>query len=78
MDSTLEDVEVEIENLNPNKASTFNGIPTRNLMQNSDICSLVLHNIINNAIRECNFPDKLQLADLSPLHKADDKTTYLQ
>ena len=71
---TLEDVILEIRNLNPNKASIVTSIPLRNLKENADICGPALHPIVNNAIHDCIFPDKLKLADIAPLHKKDDKT----
>ena len=40
---TLEEVELEIRNLNPNKASAYNNIPVRNLKQNFDICAPALY-----------------------------------
>ena len=61
---TLEDVQLEIRNLNPNKASTFDSIPIRNFKENIDICGPTLHPIVNNGIQDCIFPDKLKLADL--------------
>ena len=71
---TREDVEYEIRKLNPNKASTCNSIPARNLKENFDICGPTLYPIVNNAIQDCIFPEKLKLADIAPLHKRDDKT----
>ena len=70
----LEDVVLEVRNFNPNKASTSDNIPVKSLKENYDICSKVLHPIINKAILECTFPDKLKLADIAPLHKKDDTT----
>ena len=71
---TLEDVQSEIRNLNTNKASTVSSIPIRNFRENFDICGPTLYPIVNNAILDCMFPDKLKLADISPLYKKDDKT----
>ena len=47
-------------------------IPVKNFEQNWDISSHVLHPIINKAIIQCKFPDKLKYADIAPLHKCDD------
>ena len=68
----VEDVILEIKSLNSSKASTHNNIPVKNFKQNWDISSHVLHPIINKAIIECKFPDKLKYADIAPLHKCDD------
>ena len=67
-------MELEIRDLNPNKARAYNNISVRNLKQNFDICAPALYRIANNAITSCSFPDKLKLADTAPLHKKDDKT----
>ena len=70
----VEDVVFEIMSLNSNKASAHNNIPVKNSKQNSDISSPVLHFIINKAIIECIFPDKLKYADIAPLHKCAETT----
>ena len=70
----LQEVEQEIRKLNPNKATASNSIPARNLKENYDICGFALHQIINNALQDCFFPDKLKLADIGPLHKDQEKT----
>ena len=71
---SLDDVWTEIKNLDPRKASSYNDIPVKNLRQHSDICSPVLLPIINNAILQSIFPDKLKPAQITPLHKKDDIT----
>ena len=60
---TLEDVELEIRKMNPNKASASNSIPV--------ICCPFIHHILNHAILGCAFPNKLKLADIAPTHKKD-------
>ena len=50
---TLEDVQSEIRNLNPNKASAVSSIPIRNFKENFDICGPTLYPIVNNAILDC-------------------------
>ena len=35
-------------------------------------CSEVLTKLFNNTILTCNFPDKLWVADVSPIFKKDD------
>ena len=71
---TLQEVKQEIRKLNPKKATASNSIPARNLKDNYDICGPALHPIINNALQDCIFPNKLKLADIGPLHKAEEKT----
>ena len=70
----VEDVVFEIMFINSNKASAHNNIPVKNFKLNSDISSPVLHLIINKAIIECIFPDKLKYADIAPLHKCAETT----
>ena len=72
---TLKGIENEISNLNNSKQGTFNNIPTKYLKESSDICSKYLLNIWNNEIvRNGYFPDKLKLADVTPVYKKDDAT----
>ena len=39
-----------------------------------DICGSVLHKLINDSIKDCVFPDKLKLADITPVFKKGDAT----
>ena len=73
-DVTLPDIEHEIRKLNPNKSTAYDSIPTKSLIENVDICAPVLHPIVNDALQDFLFPDKLKLADLGPLPKGDEKT----
>ena len=68
------DVETVIKNFNPKKVGVHNDIPVKNFKQNYDICSPILLRIINDAILQSTFPDKLKLADIAPLSKNDDVT----
>ena len=70
----LGEVEKQIGKLNPRKATTSNNIPTKLLKENSDICSTVLHKLINTSITSGTFPDQLKIADISPVFKKDDAT----
>ena len=72
---TQNDIENEISNLDSTKNGTVNGIPTKRLKDASDICSEYLVKIWNNEIIENGtFPDKLKLADVTPIFKKDDAT----
>ena len=76
---TQDELMREINNLNPNKANTSYNIPVKNLKDNVDISGNVLFKIINNDITNSNFPDKLKLAEITPLKKDNDvmnKTKY--
>ena len=71
LSASLQDIEREINNLNPQKASTSGNIPTRSLKDNIDIIRNILHKMFNDAVLNCEFPDKLKFA---PCHKNDDAT----
>ena len=63
---------MEINDLNPNKANTLNNIPVKNLQDNIDITGNTLLKIINDDITNSHFPDKLKLAEITPLLKDND------
>ena len=74
-DITLEEVEQELSQLDPKKASTFQNIPPKHLKQVSDVCSNVLLNLINQSINNQQFPDELKFADATPVFKKGDNTS---
>ena len=65
-----DDVLSEINKLDPTKSTT--GISIRLLKENSDICAPILTSIFNSCIKEGIFPDKLKLADITPIFKSVD------
>ena len=71
---SLEEMETEIERLNPKKATTFENIPPKILKNNSDIFSEPSQEIFNNCIRSSTFPDELKCADVFSLHKRKEST----
>ena len=62
--ASLQDIEREINNLNPQKASTSGNIPTRSLKDNIDMIRNILHKMFNDAVLNSEFPDKLKFADI--------------
>ena len=55
------------------KPDAFGNIPTKILRSSSDICNVALQNIWNSEILEkLYFPNKLKLADITPLYKKKD------
>ena len=44
-------------------------VPTKLLENNFDVCASTLQQIFNEAIRSSTFPDKLKLADITPIFK---------
>ena len=64
-----------LNNHSSKRSRRSNGIPTKRLKDASDICSEYLVKIWNNEIIENGtFPDKLKLADVTPIFKKDDAT----
>ena len=70
---TEDNVLNEINALDTKKATQINSIPINVIKDNSDIFSFILFNIINRSIEFSNFPDKLKLADITPVHKKDNR-----
>ena len=64
----------EIGRLNPKKATTFKNIPAKLLKSSSEICSESMQVIFNDCIQNDVFPDLLKLADVTSLHKTEEKT----
>ena len=65
----------EIIGIDGKKASMSSSIPPKFLKENSSICSKSLTTIINNEICNSNFDRGLKVADLAPVHKADERTS---
>ena len=64
------DIKNEISNLDCTKNGTVDSIPTKRLKDTSEICSEYLLKVWNNEIVENgSFPDKLKLADVTPIFK---------
>ena len=63
----------EIGRLNPRKATTFKNIPAKLLKSSSEICSESMQLIFNDCVQNGLFPDLLKLADVTPLHKKEEK-----
>ena len=55
---------LEINNLNPKKANSFEGIPVKLLIDNNEICGELIYNNINNGIND----------EITPVHKKGDST----
>ena len=70
-----DEIQRGILNLNPKKPGTFGNIPTKMLKSSSEICSVALQNIWNSEILgKLYFPNKLKLADTTPVCKKKDPT----
>ena len=69
----LQTVIKEISNLNDSTACPIESIPVKILKKNYDIFAPKLLIDFNYAISVGIFPNNLKLADISPIHKDDDK-----
>ena len=72
---TLQDVEDEIDALNPKKSIPFDNIPIKMIIDNKDILVKPLHSFINNDINNNSFPNSLKLGDITPIFKKGDATS---
>ena len=70
----LLEIKNEINSLNINKSNPPNSISTKHLKEHINICSDILHQIINVCIKNAKFDNGMKLADITPVHKKDDKT----
>ena len=72
---TLDDIRKEISKLDSAKNGTFKNIPTKHLKGASEICNEYLLQIWNEEIiKNGTFPEKLKLADITPIFKKEDTT----
>ena len=71
---SLEEVQTEINNLDCKKSNPSNCITAKNLKENVDICSEVLHNVITNGISCSIFDDNMKFADIKPCPKSNEDT----
>ena len=72
---TMSEVEKELIQLNPKKACTYQNITPKHLKQSSDACVPVLCDLINESIKNNEFPKELKVADITPISKKDDATS---
>ena len=73
------DIEKEINNINPKKATTSNSIPPKIFKKSSKISASALHKLFNDSVEKSDFPQNLKLADIIPVYKKNDpldKTNY--
>ena len=72
------DIEKEINNINPEMATT-NNIPPKILKTSTKLSAIVLHELFNDSIERSDFPQNLKLVDITPVYKNNDpldKTNY--
>ena len=73
-ESSLTEIQSEINALNTKKSNPANCVSAKHLKEHIDICSEFLYEIINHNIRNSKFDDGMKLADITPVHKKDDVT----
>ena len=64
----LGDIEKEINNINPKKATTSNSIPPKIFKKSSKVSASVLHKLFNDPIEKRDFPQNLKLVDITPVY----------
>ena len=67
-------ISAEINSLNKSKPTSFNNIPIKLLMDTCDISSSYINTIYNNSITNSCYPSHLKWADITPVHKKDDRS----
>ena len=69
-----DEVVKELNNLKSKKASQKTDIPLKIVNENVDIISHFLYNNFNSSLPCSTFPTGMKCADVTPIHKKDDKT----
>ena len=63
------DIDKEVHLINPKKASTSDSIPPKILNIYSEVSADTTHNLFNDMLKTGNFPDNLELAEITPVFK---------
>ena len=61
-----------MKRLNPNKATSHNNIPPNILRQSAKVTANTQQLLFDNAISKSEFPENLNLADITPVLKKKD------
>ena len=69
-----DDIMKELNKLKTKKASQKTGIPIKLVKENVDIISHFLHHTFKNSLSCSTFPTGMKYADVTAIHKKDDKT----
>ena len=70
---TFQEIEQELRNLDTQKSTTFNNISPKHLKENYDICGSNIMQLVNETINDCDFPNGLELTNITPIHKCGEK-----
>ena len=68
----LSDIKNEIKGFDSSKATTHNNIPPKILRQSAEVTANTMQLLFNNAILNSDFPEDLELADVTPIFKKND------
>ena len=68
----ISDIEIEMNNINANKAETNNSIPPKILKKSSKVSASAFHKQFNDSIEKSEFPQNLDLADIAHIYKKND------
>ena len=69
-----DDIVKKLNKLKTKKASQKTEIPIEIVKENVDVISHFLHHNFNNSLSCSTFPTGMKYADVTPIHKKDDKT----
>ena len=72
--TSYEETVKEVNNLKIRKVSQKTDIPVRIIKENIDIVSYFLYHNFNNSLSCSTFPTAMKHAEVTPIHKKDDKT----
>ena len=68
---------LEKRSINPSKATPSENIPPKILKLSSDTTTTTLQKLFNETLSNCEFPDKLKLADITPVFEKK-KTLWMK
>ena len=71
---SLGEIVTTINELNKKKPTTFDNVPAKIIVEYQDICSKYIHHFYNDSISKSIFPYPLKMADITPVHKKDNKS----
>ena len=77
---SVSDIEKEIKTINPRKATPSGNIPPKILKLSSDTTATTLQELFNELLSNCEFTEKMKLADITPVFKKKtplDKANYI-
>ena len=66
------DIENEINNINPTKATTRNSIPPKTSRIIFKVSTSVLHKLFKDSMEKCEFPQNLKSPDITSVYKKND------